>query len=379
MDLTYDAVVDNGLYVLGYYLNKEVKDITYKDIEDNIDMMCDKVVSFLNCEKYTNIKSMCFTNSVLTQKTEQTLGDKLKEFLKDKGDEYCAICGKYHAKVHNEIGRSYILNTTAHTFYNFSNNLQGLNICPYCLILTLFASLNFRVCSGLVTIYNTTNEKFMKAYTKKVQKENLEDIELKAKKSKDKNSSIEYLEKLLKDGILLKGNIQQYRFNNSGQGQEIEINTFSNESVQLLNKLSKDALLDEFKSFGMIWDIIHKSLSSRYLYKIYNFEKEELKCTEELFDFLNKEVNKLDNKIVELIKRMTKDLKTKDNKMDIRKITSDVKSLSSFSNYEKFIINLKEEFDEKTEKSLFDVDEYVLLDDRRKWNQIKNLLLVSLI
>ena len=379
MELTYDAVIDNGLYVLSYYLSKDIKDITYEDIENNIDMMCDKIVDFFKCEKYANIKSMCFTNSVLTQKTDQTLAEKLKEFLKDKGDEYCAICGKHHAKIHNDIGRSYILNTTAHTFYNFSNNLQGLNICPYCLILTMYAGLNFRVCSGLITIYNTTNARFMKAYTKKVQKENLEDIELKASKSKDKHSSTEYLEKLLKDGILLKGNVEQYRFNNSGQGQEIEVNTFSNESVQLLNKLSKNALLDEFKGLGLMWNVAHKNLSNVYLYKIYDFEKEELKSSKELFDFLNIEVNKLDNKIVELIKRMSIDLKNKDSKMDIRKITSDIKTLNSFSNYDKLIINLKEDFDTKTEKSLFDVDEYVLLSDRRKWSSIKNLLLVSLI
>lgn len=36
-------------------------------------------------------------------------------------------------------------NLVANTFYNFSNNLQGLNVCPYCLVLTMYSILNCRV------------------------------------------------------------------------------------------------------------------------------------------------------------------------------------------------------------------------------------------
>ena len=67
MDRSYNVFVDNGLYVLAYYLNKDINDITYQDIENSIDLMSDKIEEFVSCEKYSNLKSMCFSNSTLTQ------------------------------------------------------------------------------------------------------------------------------------------------------------------------------------------------------------------------------------------------------------------------------------------------------------------------
>lgn len=47
MNRTYNTFVDNGLFVLTYYLNKSIEDITEKDIVDNINMMSEKLEDFL--------------------------------------------------------------------------------------------------------------------------------------------------------------------------------------------------------------------------------------------------------------------------------------------------------------------------------------------
>lgn len=222
MDRSYNVFVDNGLYVLAYYLNKDINDITYQDIENSIDLMSDKIEEFVSCEKYSNLKSMCFSNSTLTQpKGKVTLNEKLKGFVKNQGDEYCSLCGQYKAKVKIEdkeynIGRSYMPNLVANTFYNFSNNLQGLNVCPYCLVLTMYSILNCRV-SRYAFLYNSTSSEFMEDYTFHIQKENLTDVELGAKKEKEKYSIVKLLESLVCKYNLFNGDIEQYMFNNSGQ------------------------------------------------------------------------------------------------------------------------------------------------------------------
>lgn len=69
MNRTYNTFVDNGLFVLTYYLNKSIEDITEKDIVDNINMMSEKLEDFFSCEKYSNLRSMTCQNSYMTQKT----------------------------------------------------------------------------------------------------------------------------------------------------------------------------------------------------------------------------------------------------------------------------------------------------------------------
>lgn len=42
MQRSFNAVTDNGLFILAYYLNKSVKDIDEKDIEESISFMSNK-------------------------------------------------------------------------------------------------------------------------------------------------------------------------------------------------------------------------------------------------------------------------------------------------------------------------------------------------
>ncbi|KPI48641.1 hypothetical protein KW94_17255 [Clostridioides difficile] len=382
MDRSYNVFVDNGLYVLAYYLNKDINDITYQDIENSIDLMSDKIEEFVSCEKYSNLKSMCFSNSMLTQpKGKVTLNEKLKGFVKNQGDEYCSLCGQYKAKVKIEdkeynIGRSYMPNLVANTFYNFSNNLQGLNVCPYCLVLTMYSILNCRV-SRYAFLYNSTSSEFMEDYTFRIQKENLTDVELGAKKEKEKYSIVKLLESLVCKYNLFDGDIEQYMFNNSGQSQDIQVNNIKNSYVNLLMKLQKEALLREFKDLHLEIYILRGTLESNYLRKIYNLDKREKVASDELIVFLNREVNVLKKVKIDIIKKLTDKLKTSD--LDIDKIYKELKMLGKFYAYEDWLVNLNEMYYEKTGEKLFEAEDYIELDDIRSFRQIKNLILVSLI
>lgn len=273
-------------------------------------------------------------------------------------------------------------NLVANTFYNFSNNLQGLNVCPYCLVLTMYSILNCRV-SRYAFLYNSTSSEFMEDYTFHIQKENLTDVELGAKKEKEKYSIVKLLESLVCKYNLFNGDIEQYMFNNSGQSQDIQVNRIKNKYVNLLIKLQEKALLSNFEKLHLDRYILNGTLESNYLREVYRVKKEEKmdekeqKNFDELVIFLNREVNVLKKVKIDIIKKLTDKLKTSD--LDIDKIYKELKMLGKFYAYEDWLVNLNEMYYEKTGEKLFEAEDYIELDDIRSFRQIKNLILVSLI
>ena len=105
MERTYDVFADNGLYILAYYLKKDVKDITFEDIENSVGFMSEKVESFLDCEKYSNLKTMFLFNSTVSNPSLKNvkLETALNEFLSQKGEDYCMICGQNHANINMDL------------------------------------------------------------------------------------------------------------------------------------------------------------------------------------------------------------------------------------------------------------------------------------
>ena len=382
MNRSYNVFVDNGLYVLAYYLGKSIDEITYSDIENSIDTMTEEIQNFVSCDKYSNLKSMCFSNSILTQPNSKiTLNEKLNGFINNKGTEYCSICGEYTAKVKindadYNIGRSYIPNLVANTFYNFSNNLQGINVCSYCLVLTMYSILNCRV-NKYAYLYNSTSDDFMEDYTYEMQQENITDIEAQSKKEKHKGSKIKLLEELISKNKVYDGHIEQYTYNNSGQSQDIEINNIRNKDIKLLVKLQNKGLLTEFKMMNLVDNILNNTLSTNYIYKVYDLEKKEKLASNDLIDFLNKEVNMLKQSQIDIVKKATEKLNR--SKLDTNKIYKDLKLIRNFSAFDDFLIDLNEKYSDSTEEKLFDTDEYLKLSDIRSFKQIKNLILIALI
>ncbi|ELC8384971.1 hypothetical protein VOH99_000990 [Clostridium perfringens] len=67
MERTYNTFVDNGLFVLAYYLEKNIDEVTIEDILNSVDLMEKEIKSTLSCEKYSSMAFSSFQNSQYTQ------------------------------------------------------------------------------------------------------------------------------------------------------------------------------------------------------------------------------------------------------------------------------------------------------------------------
>lgn len=379
MDRIYDVFADNGLFILSYYLEKDVKDITIEDIENSVDLMGDKVEEFLDCQKYSNLKTMFLFNSTVSNPSLKNVKLKtaLKEFLAQKGEDYCMICGQNHANVNMSLkGRSYLPNRPGATYFNFSNNLHNINVCPYCMVLTTYSVMNCRV-NNHVYLYNSSDDEFMEDFTYRRQEENQQDILAKASKPKKTESRLDLLLEMLDYNIAFDSQVEIYRFNN-GKEEDIpgEEKIYA-KNIKLMRKMRNKSLLGEFRSLNLTWMIVENKLNSSYLSYIYDFEKEELKCSKDLYDFLNKEINMLDDKTIKLVNRITENIV--DAKLDIKKIRNNFRGVNSIKSYDNVLMEILEMYYECTENKLFDEYEYNELTDIRKYNKIKNMIIIGLI
>lgn len=379
MERTYDIFADNGLFILAYYLKKSIEDITFEDIEDSVEFMSEKVEEFLECEKYSNLKTMVLFNSAVSNPSMKNvkLETVLKGFLEEKGEDYCMICGKNHANLNMKLkGRSYLPNRSGGTFFNFSNNLHNINVCPYCLLLTTYSVMNCRV-DEHVYLYNSSDDEFMEEYTIERQKENKVDIQLKAKKEKKNKRRIDTILDLIDYNITFESDIEIYRFAN-GKNEEIANGEKINfKNIKLLRKMYNKSLSDEFKSLNLSWMIVDNKIHSRYINYVYDFEEEKLKCSRDLFDFLNEEVNMVDKNTIELISKITK--KIIDAGLDTKKIRSDLRNINNLRNFGNELMKISDRYYEKTGEKLFDKEEYNELINFRTYIDIRNMIIIDLI
>lgn len=379
MERAYDVFVDNGLYILAYYLNKDVKDITYQDIEDSVDLMGDKVEEFLDCEKYSNLKSMFLFNSAVSNPSlkDVKLKTVLNEFAQGKGDSYCMLCGENHADINMKLkGRSYLPNRPSATYFNFSNNLHNINVCPYCLLLTTYSVMNCRV-HETVYIFNSPDDEFMECYTIEMQEENIRDIIANAGKSKTNTSRVDILVDLVDKHDTFKSEIEIYRFTNGKDEKIPNADTLSSKNVQLIRKLDENNLLDEFRSLGMAWMLFNNRLGFRYLDTIYDFEKEEVNCSDRLFEFLNREVNMLDEKTISIIDRLTSKISAA--KLNDKKLSQNLKGVNGVKSLERELMRLLDLYFDKTNEGLFTKEELNILTNPKNYISIRNMMLIDLV
>lgn len=381
MNRTYNTFVDNGLFILAYYLNKNIQDITEKDIENNIDMMSKKIEEFFDSETFSNLRTMTCQNSYMTQKPKKgTRAEAFAQTIKNfgLGEDCCEVCGEYKANSRTRLTRSYFPTKTANSFYNFSNNLMGLNICSHCVALAMYSVLNCRVASGKVVLYNSDNNDFMKEYTNKMQEDNMKQISIGTfiKNKREKETKLSLLTKLFDEKQKMKRKKDKYyieitNFVNSGQSEKIEYDSMNSKSVKLLEKLYEDEVEEEFMRLGLGRDLLNNKLNTNYIYRIYDFEKEELKCSIELFDFLKKEVNQLNEELIQIIEKIA-------FKVELdKKLRNELKGVFTYNDFNNFLVRLNEDYYEAKGERLFTTKEYLTLSNKMKFKEIKNLLLVS--
>ena len=387
MKRTYNTLIDNGLFVLAYHLEKDIEDITKEDVFNSSDMMAEKIFEMLNCEKYANMKSMRFPNSALINPAFKS--DRLGIFkqhmdeFKNEGTDTCAICGEKHANIELDIrGRSYFPNIVGDNFVNFGNNHKGVNICPTCLLLSIYSVMNTRVNVNLY-LFNSNDDDFMMEYTCKKQNEVIQDVRYKVGKEKKTETAINVLVELVESSKTYEEYIEIYRFNNDNKSDRIsDSENVYKKQVQLIKKMQNKNLLSDFKMVGLSRLLLDNNIRN-FLSWIYDFnkgcmrdikvsKKETKQCSKELFDFMKGEILNMDKSMMDLIKRIAENINKKGN---VRNVIGTLKGVTTLNDFKDFIMDNIEDED----GSIITSEEYMKLTNRFKWKDIKNLLLIEIL
>ena len=387
MKRTYNTLIDNGLFVLAYHLEKDIEDITKEDVFNSSDMMAEKIFEMLNCEKYANMKSMRFPNSALINPAFKS--DRLGIFkqhmdeFKNEGTDTCVICGEKHANIELDIrGRSYFPNIAGDNFVNFGNNHKGVNICSTCLLLSIYSVMNTRV-NGTLYLFNSNDDDFMMEYTYKRQDEVIQDIINKVEKEKKTETAIDVLIDLVENSKIYEEYIEIYRFNNDNKSDRIsDSENVYKKQVQLINKMQNKNLLSEFRMLRLSGLLLNNNMKN-FLNRIYDFnkgcmrdievsKKETKQCSKELFDFMKGEILNMDKSMMDLIKRIAENINKKGN---VRNVIGTLKGVTTLNDFKDFIMDNIEDED----SSIITSEEYMKLTNRFKWKDIKNLLLIEIL
>ena len=387
MKRTYNTLIDNGLFVLAYHLEKDIEDITKEDVFNSSDVMAEKIFEMLNCEKYANMKSMRFPNSALINPAFKS--DRLGIFkqhmdeFKNEGTDTCVICGEKHANIELDIrGRSYFPNIVGDNFVNFGNNHKGVNICSTCLLLSIYSVMNTRVNVNLY-LFNSNDDDFMMEYTCKKQNEVIQDVRYKVGKEKKTETAINVLVELVESSKTYEEYIEIYRFNNDNKSDRInDSENVYKKQVQLINKMQNKNLLSEFRMLGLSRLLLDNNMKN-FLNRIYDFnkgcmrdievsKKETKQCSKELFDFMKGEILNMDKSIMDLIKRIAENINKKGN---VRNVIGTLKGVTTLNDFKDFIMDNIEDED----GSIITSEEYMKLTNRFKWKDIKNLLLIEIL
>lgn len=378
MERTYNTFVDNGLFVLAYYLEKNIDEVTIEDILNSVDLMEKEIKNTLSCEKYSSMAFSSFQNSQYTQ-AKKKVKEQFQLILSNLGDEeYCSVCGKKHIKGHEDLKYKKALSRclsptlSTNTFFNYSNNLKQLNICPICIYLSMLSFLNTRPLIGLCLLMNSDDDEFMYYITKKIYEEREQNIRLNAKKDKaNKEINVYKLKKeFIKDIIfnenIYDGYIEATIYLNTAQNESMQQELLTKRDMEFLRMLNKKSLLSQFDEKGLFFYILNGHLRNDYLSCVFN--KDGLKVSMELFQLIEEEYNKVGKNIIELIKRICKKVFESTETKEI----ADLKMIQTQSDFEELLVKWRGSID-----NLMTLEEFEMLTDYKNYRRNKNRMLIE--
>ncbi|HFD2043599.1 hypothetical protein ACSXAL_01445 [Clostridium perfringens] len=378
MERTYNTFVDNGLFVLAYYLEKNIDEVTIEDILNSVDLMEKEIKSTLSCEKYSSMAFSSFQNSQYTQ-AKKKVKEQFQLILNNLGDEeYCSVCGKKHIKGYEDLKYKKALSRclsptlSTNTFFNYSNNLKQLNICPICIYLSMLSFLNTRPLIGLCLLMNSDDDEFMYYITKEINEEREGNIRLNAKKDKaNKEINVYKLKKeFIKDIIFNEntydGYIEATIYLNTAQNESMQQELLTKRDMEFLRMLNKKSLLSQFDEKGLFFYILNGHLRNDYLSCVFN--KDGLKVSMELFQLIEEEYNKVGKNIIELIKRICKKVFESTETKEI----ADLKMIQTQSDFEELLVKWRGNID-----NLMTLEEFEMLTDYKNYRRNKNRMLIE--
>ena len=385
MDRSYNVFVDNGLYVLGYYLDKDINNISIEDIKNSTEVISQLFDKYNNCDYYKKNINMCFHNSYYTQKLKklETRKEKIQKqytaILNNLGnDEYCSICGERYIKLNlnddykTALSRCLMPRLHSNTFINYINNFQIINVCPICIYLSMLSLFNTYKSGKDIILYNSDNNEFLEDYTFEMQKQLEQNILIDAKElKKDKTiiESIDDIRNFKKQNY--EGYIQIIKFYNGGQDENYQENILSNRDLDFIDKLENKSLLSEFKQKNLYYLLIENKLQNSYLKYIITDNK--LNISMELFYEIEEEYCKVNKKELQLIKDMCKKIYEINTKDEVKELNN----IINLNQFENLLIKWNKQYNEETNYLLFDTDEFNNICNYKKFTFTKNRMIIE--
>lgn len=385
MDRTYNVFVDNGMFVLANYLDKKIEGIDIKDIINSTNHFAELFDKSYQSEKYKKVAFASFQNSAYTQaptKEEKTKENKVvkqyNQILDNLGDgDTCAICGKntvvkYDKDLISAISKSMIPRACSNTFFNFSNNLKKLNICPTCLYLAMLSFFNITAVGGQCVLFNSDDDEYMYDYTYEHNIQFNRDIITEAKKDKEKYSQVmeQHIMNLINNNKIYDGYINMTLFYNSSQAENFNNDILTKKDFKFLKELQSISMLNEFRQQGLFYHLLKNNLQKNYLSYVFDFKENKLKISKELFDIIEKRYDRLRKDKLELIKRVSNKVYNNISK----DLTKDLKGIDKPNQFEKIVMNWIEEI-----PNLMTTEEFDSLCEAIEFSKVKNRIYVELI
>lgn len=380
MERTYNEFVDNGLYVLAYYLDKKIEDIDLSDIIGSKEEFSEQILDLLLLEDsyFKKVAYHSHMNSPFTQifVSKSLTREKQLEMIKERfnylldnigSDKHCLLCGKKQVNVHLEINRTYMPGLVSDTFYNSANNLRTVDICPVCAYLSMLSLLNIQLINNTPVLYVSDSHRFMKRYTENMQSKvtmrSLMNI-----KEKGGNNGMYFIQSItnifsqenqLRDGHY----ISQIIFRN-GQHVHYEKFRLDTEQMVFVRNIVNQHLINEFLNFGLLNSLLNSTYLINRLLK--RDGSCELRCDPNLY----REVEgfELNEKEKELIKRAARVLK---ENLDKTKIEQEFKRISRRKEFMDFILEYSE-----ISPIYLNLDEYAMLE--KNWFKYKQYIRAAL-
>lgn len=326
MNRTYMPMIDNGLFIVEYYLDVPYRDIAVSDLYDNLDTFAEKISELLETKEffrkiaYSTHMNSSFTQTSKNKSKYSIIKEQFDNILDNVGqDKNCIYCGEKRVNLDFAIDRKFMYGLISQTFFNSSNNLQTIDMCPICAFLSMLSILNTQKI-GMPTLYISDSDDFMRSYTESMQKLIGEASKIEEKIDISGNLKYDKLLEISIDTLDIKdiGYITQFCFMNAGQIVSESERTYTRKEIKLLSRLKEKQLLDEFMNLGFhrrlnnnlqIEDVFAASkelIKELEGYNLYNLNEKE----KDIVDYVTKTLLKIESS-----DKLLKEIKLCNNKM----------------------------------------------------------------
>lgn len=408
--ITGNQFVDAGIYALKTILKKDIDDIDIEDLKISCEFIS-KLYVHHSWKKnlYSIFPNSLLVNPVSTNKANirelylNILNDLIESVEPSKNNGSCMGCGVRDVK--KVFGKDAIPLTGSKSLINyFSFAKTGADYCPLCVLLIQFAPLAMYQCGGKFIVLQSNSSRVMEFWTKKT----IHNIDIQISSgnyegcynqgiTRPTNAIFNIISQVISSGKNWRNETPSfnfYYFTNYNQNPELEIYTLPTSVFKFLCEIP----IDDWgnwnfivkKAYKVKWNKVESENDYKnnpntvyenllkgisILKSFYTTKFKKTYCTWKLVKSYLKEVKRMDNKRIEVIKNVGDKLSIYIKENDNAKILSKLEQASNYNNFRNI---LRKILKNKEGELLFTFDEYVLYlfpEGNITWRETQDLLL----